>query len=420
MTTAPDLETYRRQAREWLSANLEERDPNEPRNLRGGEHHTREDLLPERALQRKLYEAGYAGITWPTEYGGQGLGPEYERAFAEESRSFRMPEFGHAQTSTGPCGQTIVRHGSPDFLRRHGPRMLAGDELFVQFFSEPGAGSDLAGITTRAVKDGDRWIITGSKIWTSGGFYADYGMCLARTDWDVPKHRGLTWFAVPVTAKGVTVQPIKEINGEAEFCQEFFDEVEVPENEVIGEVNEGWAVTQTMLLFERGAGQDDPSRVINVSSGLDPFLVDLAGRVGRLKDPVARQLLAEAHVMDWVRLQLARRIPGMIRKGGKPANGVASYWKLAAGIYEPARARLAMELSHGAALTWHHDADLDERRHGLNYLNSRVWSIAGGSNEMQRNGISERVLGLPREPSFDADRPFSEVIRNAQNWSGKV
>ena len=136
----------------------------------------------------------------------------------------------------------------------------------MQFFSEPSAGSDLAGITTRAVKDGDRWILSGSKIWTSGAFYADYGMCLARTDWDVPKHRGLTWFAVPVTAKGVTVQPIKEINGEAEFCQEFFDEVEVPENEVIGEVNEGWAVAQTMLLFERSAGQDDPSRVIRTSA----------------------------------------------------------------------------------------------------------------------------------------------------------
>ena len=148
--------------------------------------------------------------------------------------------------------------------------------------------------------------------------------------------------------------------------------------------------------------------------------MELAARVGRLKDPLARQLLAQAHVIDWVRLQLGRRIPGMIRKGDKPANGIASYWKLVAGIYEPARARLAMDLSNGAALTWHHDAGLDERRDSLNYLNSRIWSIAGGSNEMQRNGISERVLGLPREPSYDTDKPFSEVIRNAQNWAGKV
>ena len=418
MSDATDLDTYRQQARKWLSENLEERDPANSQHLRGGGHRDREDFVAERALQKKIYEAGYAGITWPKEYGGQGLGPEYERAFAQESRRFRMPDLGHGAPS-GPCGQTILRHGSPDFLARHIPKMLAGDEFFVQFFSEPGAGSDLAGITTRAVKDGDRWILTGSKIWTSGAFYADYGMCLARTDWEVPKHRGLTWFAVPVTAKGVTVQPIKEINGEAEFCQEFLDEVEIPENEIIGEVNEGWAVTQTMLLFERSAGQDDPSRVINVSTGIDPLLVDLAERVGRLKDPLARQLLAEAHVIDWVRLQLGRRIPAMIAKGDKPANGIASYWKLAAGIYEPIRARLAMDLSHGAALTWHHGADLDERRHSLNYLNSRVWSIAGGSNEMQRNGISERVLGLPREPSFDTDKPFSEVIRNAQNWSGK-
>jgi alkylation response protein AidB-like acyl-CoA dehydrogenase len=419
MTSAPDLETYRRHAREWLSANLERRDTATPMHLRGGEHHTREDLIPERALQKKLYAAGYAGITWPKEYGGQGLTPEHQRVFAEESRPFRTPDFGHAGSSFGPCGETIIRHASAEFLERHVPKMLAGDELFVQFFSEPSAGSDLAGIMTRAVKDGDRWILTGSKIWTSGAFYADYGMCLARTDWDVPKHRGLTWFAVPVTAKGVTVQPIKEINGEAEFCQEFFDEVEVPENEVIGEVNGGWTVTQTMLLFERSAGQDDPSRVLNVSAGIDPFLVDMAARVGRLQDPLARQLLAQTHVIDWVRLQLGRRIPAMIRKGDRPANGIASYWKLAAGTYEPVRARLVMELSNGAALTWHADAGLDERRPSLDYLNSRVWSIAGGSNEMQRNGISERVLGLPREPSYDTDKPFSEVIRNAQHWSGK-
>ena len=262
MPTVLDLETYRRQARAWLEANLEKRDRGQPSRIRGVKHRAREDFLPERALQRKLYEAGYAGIRWPKEYGGQGLGPDFARAFGEEAVNYRLPDLGVAGGTTfGPCGETIIRHASPEFLVRHIPKMLAGEELFVQFFSEPGAGSDLAGVTTRAVKDGDRWVITGSKIWTSGAYYADYGMCLARTDSEAPKHRGLTWFAVPILSKGVTVQPIREINGDAEFCQEFLDEVEVTDDEVIGEVNHGWAVAQTMLVFERsgGSGRSTPS-----------------------------------------------------------------------------------------------------------------------------------------------------------------
>ena len=129
--------------------------------------------------------------------------------------------------------------------------MLAGDELWCQFFSEPGAGSDLAGVTTRATRDGDRWILSGAKIWSSGAYYSDYGMCLARTDWDVPKHRGVTWFAVRTDAPGVTVRPIREINGEVEFCEEFFDDVELTDDDLIGEVNQGWGIAQAMLVFER-------------------------------------------------------------------------------------------------------------------------------------------------------------------------
>ena len=132
--------------------------------------------------------------------------------------------------------------------------MLAGDEIVAQFFSDPDAGSDLAGVRTQAVRDGDRWILNGSKIWSSGAYYADYGMCLARTDWDVPKHRGLTWFLVPTGAPGVTVERIRQINGNSEFCQEFFTDVELTDDDVIGEVNDGWTVTQTMLLYERGGG----------------------------------------------------------------------------------------------------------------------------------------------------------------------
>jgi alkylation response protein AidB-like acyl-CoA dehydrogenase len=420
MSALPDVEEYRQRAREWLAANMEPRRTSQTVQLRGRrQHRSAEEFAGERALQAKLYAAGYAGITWPAEYGGQGLTPEHERAFAAEAANYRMPELGSAGGITyGPCGQTMLRHGSPEFLRRHVPKMLAGEEFFVQFFSEPGAGSDLAGVTTRAVRDGNRWILTGSKIWTSGAADADYGMCLARTDWDAPKHRGLTWFAVPIHAKGVTVEPIREINGDAEFCQEFLDEVELTDDDVIGEVNEGWAVAQTMLLFERSSGQGDARVEKPVDAGIDPDVIRLAERAGRLHDPVARQLMAQIHITDWARVQLGHRVGALMRTSDKPANGIASYWKLAAGIYDPLRARWTMEIGQGVPIVWRdRDGDGDDQLAALNFLNSRIWSIAGGSNEMQRNGIGERVLGLPREPSFDSQKPFNEVIRSARSWS---
>src|SRR4051794_21683741 len=160
-------------------------------------------------------------------------------------------------------------------------------------------------------------------------------MCPAPTHWGGPQHRGLTWVAVPLDAKGVTVQPIKEISGEADFCQEFLDEVELTDDDVIGDVNQGWSVAQTMLVFERNSGRDTPDFGPDVDSGIDRSLVRLADRARRLNDPVARQLLAQIHVTDWARVQLGRRITGMIRTSDKPASGIAAYWKLAAGTYDP-------------------------------------------------------------------------------------
>ncbi|MBE3206136.1 MULTISPECIES: acyl-CoA dehydrogenase family protein [Parafrankia] len=415
----PDLEEYRLAARQWLAANLERREAGPAGLVRGGGTHSAEEYLPERALQRKIYQAGYAGINWPKRYGGQGLSDAHARAFAQEAAPYRMPDLGHAGGTTyGPVSQTLLRHASPDFLARHVPRILAGDELFVQLFSEPDAGSDMAGITTRAVRDGEGgWLITGSKVWTSGASYADYGLCLARTNWDAPKHRGLTWFAVPMRGEGMTIRPVREITGAAEFCQEFLDEVRVSDDEVIGEVDHGWAVAQTMLLVERGAGRDDPVNMPETDPAtIDPFLVELVRAAGRAQDPVARQALARIHTADWARGQLGRRITGLLRTSDRPASGIASYWKLAAGVYNPQRARLMLEIGQGQPLVWRDDAG---QRAALEYLNSRVWSIAGGSNEMQRNAISERVLGLPREPSFDRGRPFSEVQRSAREWLEK-
>jgi len=415
-----DVAQFRDRARAWLDANMEPQTPNRMARPRGAGHQTVEDITAARALQRKVYDAGFVGIAWPKEYGGQGLTAAHQRAFQEEATRYQMPNLGVAGGTTfGVCANTMLRHASPEFLRRHLPRMLAGDELWVQFFSEPGAGSDLAGVTTRATGDGDRWILNGAKVWSSGAYYADYGMCLARTNWDVPKHRGLTWFAVPTNAPGVTVRPIKEINGDIEFCEEFFDDVELSDDDIIGEVNDGWTVAQTMLVFERGGGGDFVPQGPRRANKLPPELVALARRVGRDQDPVVRQQIARVHIMNTVQMQLALRVAGHLRAGTGPAPGIAAYGKLAAGTFDPIRARIAMEIGRGAALVWEPD-DLEGKRAALNYLNSRIMSIAGGTNEMQRNAIGERVLGLPREPSFDIDKPFSDVVRDAANWTGKV
>jgi alkylation response protein AidB-like acyl-CoA dehydrogenase len=415
----PTVEEFRAEARAWLAANLEHRDGGRASRTRGMTHRTAEDFLPERALQRKVYEGGFIGITIDREYGGRGLSTEHQRAFDEEAVGYVLPDLGIAGAVTrAVCVNTILAHGSEEMKRRLVPPMLAGDALWVEFFSEPSAGSDMAGITTTATRDGDHWVLNGSKIWSSGAYYADYGMCLARTDWDVPKHRGLTWFAVPTTAPGVTVTPLKEITGDIEFCEETFVDVMIPDEDRIGDVNGGWGVAQTALMHERevSSGSQTTARLSQERRPFAPDLVALARRVGRTADPDVRQLIARAQVQDWAMGELGVRVGELMRTQGAAGAAAVAYIKLAAGTVQPERARIAMQIAGGSGVAWA-AGDIEGVTTSLGYLNSRVVSIAGGSNEMQRNGIGERVLGLPREPSFDRDKPFREVVRDAANWS---
>ncbi|MGE3329143.1 MAG: acyl-CoA dehydrogenase family protein, partial [Acidimicrobiia bacterium] len=341
----------------------------------------------------------------------------HESAFEEEATGYQLPDLGISGIVTRiVCANVMLAHASAEFNRRHLPRIAAGDELWVEFFSEPSAGSDLAGITTTAVRDGDQWILNGAKVWTSGAYYADFGMCLARTDWDVPKHRGLTWFAVPTDAPGVTVRPLKEITGDVEFCEESFTDVIIADSERIGDVNDGWTVAATALFYEREASSGSltsgPQR--RDAPPLAPDLVELARRSGRLDDPHIRQLIARAHVNDFALTQLGNRISTTMRVDARRGGALIGYTKLAAGTYEPQRARAAIEIAGGRLLAWEAGEHAGITA-SLEILNSRVTAIAGGSNEMQRNGIGERVLGLPREPSADKDKSFREVMRDARS-----
>ena len=412
MTTVPaadaDLEAYRARAREWITKKLKVIERQEG-SSRGRE--TEDYIAAQRIVQQQLHDAGWTGIDIATAYGGQGLTPAHAAVFAEDARGHALPDFGILSLVTfGIALPTILATCTESFKKRHVPRILAGQELWCQLLSEPGAGSDLAGILTKAVRDGDTWIVNGTKVWSSGASFADFGLCITRTDWDAPKHNGLTWLAMPLHATGALVRPIQEINGGWEFCEVFLDDVIVDVDEVMGEVNEGWSFTHTMLVFERGALRGVPTEL---PTTLAPDLVEAARVRSLLDDSHIRQLIGAGHVYDVVRAALVQRVEAVMRADGAAGN-LASYLKLAKGIYDPLRASIGMEVAGASAIAFEPDDIGSAIR--TDYLNCRVQSIAGGSNEMQRNGIAEKILGLPREMNAEKGKPFRQVQADARKW----
>ena len=406
--SATDLETYRARARDWVAKNLT-RAARQSDSVRGRE--TGDYIAAQRAFQHRLHEAGWTGIDIAAEYGGQGLTPAHAAAFAEEARGHTLPDFGILSLVTfGIALPTILATCAEGFKKRHVPRILAGQELWCQLLSEPGAGSDLAGILTKATRDADTWIVNGTKVWSSGASFADFGLCITRTDWDAPKHSGLTWLALPLHAPGVTVRPIQELNGGWEFCEVFLDDVIVDADEVMGGVNEGWSFTHTMLVFERGALRGTKTEI---PTALAPDLVAAATERDVLGDSHIRQLIGTAHVYDVVRAALVQRMEAVMRTEPGAGN-LASYLKLAKGIYDPLRARIGMEVADESAIAF--EPGSRGAAIATDYLNCRVQSIAGGSNEMQRNGIAEKILGLPRELNVEKGKPFRQVQAEARKW----
>jgi alkylation response protein AidB-like acyl-CoA dehydrogenase len=413
----PDLSAYRAEVESWLAANLPLREPGA--ELRGTHDITAAELARDRVLQKAVYEAGYLGITLPAEYGGQGLSRKHQQVWNAAAQRYAVPAPGGiaSHVTVGVIVPTLLAHASEEQKRSWIPRMLSGEDIWAQLLSEPGAGSDLAGIQTRAVRDGDKWVLTGSKIWSSGAMCADYGICLARTDWDVPKHRGLTWFRVPLHDERVTVRPVREINGSAEFCEEFLDSVAVGDDTVIGPVNGGWPIAGTMLALERGGGAGQAAAAVPPGPRrLATDLVELASRRGLTADGATRQLIAKAHINDYMQAQLTKRLAEAMVSGAADATA-ASLIKLGMGILNPLRAAAAIEIAGRRGVAWA-DGEPGEAV-SVNFLNGRIMSIAGGSNQIQRNIIGERMLGLPREVSADSDKPFREVLRDASRFGTK-
>jgi alkylation response protein AidB-like acyl-CoA dehydrogenase len=403
--TTTELEEYRTRARAWLADNMPALDP-----LASPQDQTKETL---RDLMRRLWDGGYSGICFPKELGGQGLSRYHHRAFCEEAAGYELPIF------VGNPGLSIIAPPIMEFgtdkQKEHITAMLRGDEIFVQMMSEPSGGSDMAGALTRADRDGDTWMLNGSKIWSSGAYRADWGLILVRTDWSVPKHRGLSLFLLDLSLPGVTVNKIKMVSGSEEFCQEYFDNVPVPADCLLGQPNDGWSVASRLLFHERDAvGGGSPyafNRPASRRMGAANDLGELARRSGTASDPRVRELVGEARANDLVSRQLIEYVTEGIHLGRYPAIA-GSLLRLNIGVTTVRRSTIAVEIAGREGVTWE-EGDVNPHP-GEDFISRQTLSIGGGTNEMQRNLISERLLGMPREYAADKDKPFGEVRRGAR------
>jgi len=312
-----------------------------------------------------------------------------------------------------PCATVLLEFATHEQKLRHIPGILSGESIWKQFLSEPSGGSDLAGAQTTAVRDGDEWVLNGSKIWTTTAWWGDWALCLARTNWDVPKHRGLTVFAFPIHQPGIEIQRIEMLNGSREFCQEFITDLRVPDRDRIGEVDDGWTVATRWLFYERSPGisffTTRPVTQTITGEGGDgsSSLVRLAREAGRL-DGTGRELVGEGHALGVVTVEANARI-GRGIAGGHFRSEAASYSKILAGTIGTRIADINFDLAGVSAVAW---IDGDELgAHGTAYLQRQAGLIGGGTTEMARNVVSERVLGMPRERVTDRDVPFRDVPR---------
>jgi alkylation response protein AidB-like acyl-CoA dehydrogenase len=407
-----DVDHFRRRARTWIRANLRKVTPAEVAALADLEDD--DAVVENRALMAGLFDAGLAGICYPKEYGGQGLTVEHLEAFTEESRGFGLPLMFQRPTMT-ILAPTLLDFATDEQKRRHIPAILRGEELWVQFLSEPSGGSDLAAVLTRATRDGDVYVLNGSKIWSSSAYRCDYALCVCRTDWDAPKHRGLSVLIVKVRQAGIQVEQIRQVDGTRDFCQEFFDDVAIPVANLIGQENDGWTITTRLLQHEKlSIGGASPYGIV-AGTGSPAYdyepqtMVDLLRAVGREQDPLARQAIGEADALHYTEQALVTRVMRAVETGALPQSATALL-KLFAGTAGIQVAELAARIGGSRVAAGAGPAHTA----GVQFLARQAYGLGGGSNEMQRNLISERVLGMPREPAADKDVPFKDVPRGRQ------
>jgi alkylation response protein AidB-like acyl-CoA dehydrogenase len=356
---------------------------------------TPDDAAVLREWQHTLAADRWVGIHWPVEYGGRGASVTQVAIYNEElARAGAPPLLGRAGVTL--VGPTLMAHGTEAQRQQWMPRILAGDDVWCQLFSEPDAGSDLAGLSTRAEQRGDLYVVTGQKVWSSYARFADWGIALVRTDPDVPPHKGISMVAIPMDAKGVDVRPLRQLTGDSEFSEVFLDGVEIPVAQRIGPEHEGWRVANTTLANERGASFIWKEQVLH-EVAFERLSQTCAGR-GLLDDPIVRQRLMQSWIeVELFRLHNQRTLARLAR--GDEIGAESSLVKLLWAGLSQRLAETAIELlGPDALLLAGDDSAIDDGRWVLALLSSRANSIMGGTSEIQRNIIGEQLLGLPREP----------------------
>jgi alkylation response protein AidB-like acyl-CoA dehydrogenase len=393
----PQQAAYRAQVRSWLEEHAAEAPPLQARGA-ASEQEEQATIAARRLWQGKLAEGGLAGVTWPKEYGGQSLGPIEQVICNQEIARAKVPGILDA-IGIGMLGPTIIAHGTEEQKSRYLGPLLHGDEVWCQLFSEPAAGSDLAAVQTRARQQDDgSWRLTGQKVWTTNAQFASYGLLLARTDADVPKHKGLTMFIVPIDAEGVTVRGLRQISGEAEFNEVFFDDLAVDEGAVVGGIGGGWGTALTTLMFERatiGLGGE------GMGYNSTRFAAALAADEDARQDPEVRRQLGEiSSELLAVRFTGYRTLTAL-QKGQIPGPE--------AGLAKITIVSNAIKAGDLIADVQGPDALLPDSEWA--YMISFLPGLksAGGTEEILRNTVGERVLGLPPEPRLDKGIPFSEL-----------
>jgi alkylation response protein AidB-like acyl-CoA dehydrogenase len=413
-----DVESFRQRARSWLADNM----PPAPERGRGPMSSWESDeaelaeMTRQRGLQRTLFDGGFAGIVVPREYGGQGLTPAHHQAFSEELSGYEYPAMLQVPNFT-PCMAVILDFGNHEQKLRHIPPILKGENVWVQYLSEPSSGSDAAGAQTMAMRDGDEWILNGSKIWSSGAWRADWGLCLARTNAEVPKHRGLSVFLVPAHAEGIEMHRIEMLSGSKEFCQEFMTDVRIPEEDRLGDVDDGWTIGIRWLFHERSFAMSPyivrPGGGDMMTGGSEDLLVRLARKSGRISDQVVRDKIGEVRADGLVARAAGKRI-AQAMQSGHLNDQAAALSRLLSGVNGTRHSTYAFDIAGPSGVAWDEDdADLGQR--GLAFLSRQAGEIGGGTTEMARNVISERVLGMPRERDDSRDIPFRDVAKGPTN-----
>ena len=389
--------SFRREVSMWLQEHAEIR--------RGPADWSRNPAHPDyvrrcREWQHTLYEGGWGAITWPQAYGGRGETSWHQTIFNQEMAKYDV-SVGAFAVGIGMAGPTLIAHGSEEQKHRQLPPMLRGEAVWCQLFSEPDAGSDLAGLKSRAERDGETFVVNGQKVWTSGAQHSDWAILIARTNPDVPKHKGITYFVVDMHSPGIEVRPLRQITGSAHFNEVFLTDVVIPVANVVGEINGGWAVAHTTMSYERtligGAGQ-------SVQFGQ---ILDLARRCGRSADPLLRGQIAEFYTRVELLRYMNYRVQTALSQGRLPGPE-ASTTKLFLSQHMGLNGELFMSLV-GANGMLADDAALDDGFWETAFLNQWSSRLGGGTDNIQRNSLAERVLGLPREPRGDKDQRFSEL-----------